>query len=123
MSFELRKQFSFDAAHTLERDIGAESSRRIHGHSYRGELVLRGRVDPATGMLVDFGHIERVLAQLRDALDHRFLNEVDGLGPATMENLCRWIWARAQPQLPQLAAVAVYRDSAGERCTFEGNAA
>lgn len=120
MSFELRKQFSFDAAHTLERDISAESSRRIHGHSYRGELVLRGDIEADSGMLVDFGHIERVLAQLRDALDHRFLNEVEGLGPATMENLCRWIWTRARPELPQLTAVAVYRDSAGERCTYEG---
>ena len=119
MSFELRKQFSFDAAHTLERHISAESSRRIHGHSYRGELVLRGDLDPDSGMLVDFGHIERVLARLRDALDHRFLNEVEDLGPATMENLCRWIWARARPELPLLRAVAVYRDSAGERCTFE----
>ena len=123
MSYELRKQFSFDAAHTLEREIGTESSRRIHGHSYRGELVLRGEIDPASGMLVDFGHIERVLAGLRDALDHRFLDEVEGLGPATMENLCRWIWTRARPALPQLQAVAVYRDSAGERCTYLGPAA
>jgi 6-pyruvoyltetrahydropterin/6-carboxytetrahydropterin synthase len=53
--FELSKQFRFDAAHTLERSIDTESSRRIHGHSYRAEVTVRGRADPATGMIVDLG--------------------------------------------------------------------
>ncbi|MFX8949750.1 6-carboxytetrahydropterin synthase, partial [Acinetobacter baumannii] len=46
--FELSKEFRFDAAHTLERVIDTESSRRIHGHSYRAEVVLRGHPDPQT---------------------------------------------------------------------------
>jgi 6-pyruvoyltetrahydropterin/6-carboxytetrahydropterin synthase len=41
--FELSKQFRFDAAHTLERSIDTESSRRIHGHSYRAEVTVRGK--------------------------------------------------------------------------------
>ncbi len=49
--FELSKQFRFDAAHTLDRSIDTESSRRIHGHSYRAEVTVRGRPDPVTGML------------------------------------------------------------------------
>ena len=49
---ELSKEFRFDAAHTLHRDIDAEGSRRIHGHSYRAEVTVRGRPDPATGMLI-----------------------------------------------------------------------
>ncbi|HPB23863.1 MAG TPA: 6-carboxytetrahydropterin synthase, partial [Novosphingobium sp.] len=57
--FELSKQFRFDAAHTLERSIDTESSRRIHGHSYRAEVTVRGRPDPATGMIVDLGLLER----------------------------------------------------------------
>lgn len=43
--FELPKQFRFDAAHTLERVIETESSRRIHGHSYRAEVAVRGVPD------------------------------------------------------------------------------
>ena len=41
--YELSKQFRFDAAHTLDRVVQTESSRRIHGHSYRGEVTLRRR--------------------------------------------------------------------------------
>jgi 6-pyruvoyltetrahydropterin/6-carboxytetrahydropterin synthase len=85
--FELSKQFRFEAAHTLRRAIQAESSLRIHGHSYRAEVSVRGDADPVSGMVVDLGLFERALQDARDGLDHRFLDEVPDLGPATMENL------------------------------------
>jgi 6-pyruvoyltetrahydropterin/6-carboxytetrahydropterin synthase len=118
--FELSKQFRFDAAHTLDRSINTESSRRIHGHSYRAEVTVRGHPDPVTGMVVDLGLLERTMADARDALDHRFLDEVDDLGPATMENLSRWIWDRLAPEVANLFKVSVYRDSSGEACSYWG---
>ncbi|AHE56229.1 6-pyruvoyl tetrahydrobiopterin synthase [Sphingomonas sanxanigenens DSM 19645 = NX02] len=121
--FELSKQFRFEAAHTLNRMIEAESSRRIHGHSYRAEVAVRGRPDPATGMIVDLGLLERAIAEAREALDHRFLDEVEDLGPATMENLSRWIWDRLRPSVASLTRVTVYRDSSGDACSYWGDAA
>ncbi len=118
--FELSKQFRFDAAHTLERIIDTESSRRIHGHSYRAEITVRGRPDPVTGMIVDLGVLEREMEDARDALDHRFLDEIKDLGPATMENLCRWIWDRLRPTISNLSRVSVHRDSSGETCSYWG---
>jgi 6-pyruvoyltetrahydropterin/6-carboxytetrahydropterin synthase len=121
--FELSKQFLFDAAHTLERSIDTESSRRIHGHSYRAEVTVRGRPDPITGMIVDLGLLERSMQDARDALDHRFLDEIDDLGPATMENLSRWIWDRLHPVVHNLHRVSVHRDSNGETCSYWGEEA
>lgn len=118
--FELSKQFRFDAAHTLDRSIHTESSRRIHGHSYRAEVTVRGRPDPVTGMVVDLGVLERSIADARDALDHRFLDEINDLGPATMENLSRWIWDRLSPEVGNLFKVSVFRDSSGEACSYWG---
>ncbi len=118
--FELSKQFRFDAAHTLDRSIDTESSRRIHGHSYRAEVTVRGCPDPVTGMVVDLGLLERTMADARDALDHRFLDEINDLGPATMENLSRWIWDRLFPEVGNLFKVSVYRDSSGEACCYWG---
>lgn len=118
--FELSKQFRFDAAHTLDRVIETESSRRIHGHSYRAEVTVRGRPDPITGMVVDLGLLERAMEEARDGLDHRFLDEVNDLGPATMENLSRWIWNRLSPVIGNLHKVSVYRDSGGDACTYWG---
>lgn len=119
--FELAKQFRFEAAHTLPgRAIDVEPSRRIHGHSYRAEVAVRGMPDPATGMVMDLGLFERALEGVRDGLDHRFLDEVAGLGPATMENLAAWIWRSLAPVCPGLARVTVHRDSNAEACTFYG---
>lgn len=118
--YELSKQFRFDAAHTLDRIVQTESSRRIHGHSYRGEVTLRGRPDPESGMIVDVGILDRELEGVRDALDHRFLDDINDLGPATMENLCRWIWERLKPSFPALTKVSVYRDSNSDACSYWG---
>lgn len=118
---ELSKQFRFEAAHTLSgRMVDADPSRRIHGHSYRAEVVVRGTPDATTGMLVDLGLFERSLTTARDELDHRFLDEMPGLGPATMENLAAWIWRNVAPACPSLTRVTVYRDSTGDTCSYFG---
>jgi 6-pyruvoyltetrahydropterin/6-carboxytetrahydropterin synthase len=119
--YELSKEFRFDAAHTLNRTVEAESSRRIHGHSYRAEILLRGQLDPDTGMLMDIGLLEQALEETRAALDHRFLDEIDDLGAATMENLSAWIWRRLAPTLPNLWRVTVKRDSDAGACSFYGH--
>ena len=118
--WELSKTFRFEAAHTLARSIDMEPSRRIHGHSYRAEVTIRGMAAEDTGMVVDLGVIERALEDVRACLDHHVLDEVAGLGPPTMENLSAWIWQRLAPSAPGLARVTVYRDSCGEVCSYFG---
>ncbi len=118
---ELSKQFRFEAAHTLRgRAVDADPSRRIHGHSYRAKIVVRGTPDPVTGMVLDLGLFEQALATARDALDHRFLDDVPGLGPATIENLTTWIWRSLAPVCPGLSRVTVCRDSTGDGCSYFG---
>lgn len=118
--YELSKEFGFDAAHTLARAVDAEPSRRIHGHSYRAEIVLRGEPERPSGMVMDLGALERAIAVARDGLDHRFLDEVEGLGPATLENLCAWIWRKLEPACPALWRVTVRRDSDRSACSLFG---
>lgn len=115
---ELSKSFVFEAAHTLERAVETESSRRIHGHSYRATVVIRGEPDPATGMLLDLGYFSAELARVHDLLDHRMLDDVAGLGPATLENLARFVHETLAPRLPGIARVIVGRDLTGDACTY-----
>lgn len=120
--FELSKQFRFEAAHTLEREIEAAGSRRVHGHSYRAEVVIRGKADPHTGMVVDLGVFALALEEARCGLDHHFLDDVPELGPATLENLSVWIWRKVARRCGPLARVTVYRDSTGDACSWFGEA-
>lgn len=118
--WELSKSFRFEAAHTLERSIETDSSRRIHGHSYRAEVTIRGKPDPQSGMIVDLGRLEQALEDVRRSLDHHFLDDINDLGSATMENLAAWIWNKISPATSGVFKVTVFRDSQGESCSYLG---
>jgi len=113
---ELSQRFFFEAAHTLHRAIETEGSLRIHGHTYHAEVTVSGVPNMESGMVVDLAHLRAEIAMLRERLDHRFLDEVDGLGPATLENLCAYIRRALEPRFPQLCAVTVERKASGDRC-------
>ena len=116
--FSVSQKFFFDAAHTLRREIETEGSLRIHGHTYYAEVTVSGQPEPHNGMVVDLGLVRLQIDKLRPQLDHHLLDEVPGLGPATLENLCSFIWRSLEPALPGLSQVRVWRDSIGDGCTL-----
>ena len=115
---EISQKFFFDAAHTLKRELEVEGSRRIHGHTYHAEVSVAGNADEDTGMVVDLGHIRRAIDALRPRLDHHLLDEVEGLGPATLENLAAFIWRAMAQEFSGLSQVRVWRDGMGDSCTL-----
>ena len=121
-NYEISQKFFFDAAHTLRRQIETDSSLRIHGHTYNAQVTLGGQVDAQTGMVVDLGLLRLAIEQLRPQLDHRLLDEVAGLGPATLENLCTFIWRSLAASFAGLVEVRVWRDSVGDSCTLRAAA-
>lgn len=118
MNYEVSQKFFFDAAHTLRREMEADSSRRVHGHTYNAEISVGGLPESATGMVVDLGLVRRAIEQLRPRLDHHMLDDIAGLGPATLENLCTFIWRELLPTLPALVVVRVWREGMGDGCTL-----
>jgi 6-pyruvoyltetrahydropterin/6-carboxytetrahydropterin synthase len=118
--FEISQTFFFDAAHTLRREMEseAEGSLRIHGHTYHAEVTLAGAPHPESGMVVDLGLVRAAIASLRPQLDHRLLDEVAGLGPATLENLATFIWRGIHSSLPHVSRVRVWRAGLGDSCTL-----
>lgn len=117
--WELTKSFRFEAAHSLPGTTLGETSMEIHGHSFRAEVSLRGTPDPDTGMVLDLGVLEQRIADVRTMLDHKLLDRIQSLGPATLENLSRFIWERVQ-HAGKVTKVTVYRDSCGESCSYFG---
>ncbi|MBB5518722.1 6-pyruvoyl trahydropterin synthase family protein [Amphiplicatus metriothermophilus] len=113
------KSITFDAAHYLADCPDARPYARMHGHSFTLEVAIDGEPDPETGWVVDLGDVAEALAELRDSLDHRLLNEVEGLGRPTLENICRYAAERLRARFPGLARVRVARPSCGEACEYE----
>lgn len=83
---------------------------RLHGHSYRLDVVLEGALQqsgPATGMVEDFEVVSRVVkAAVINELDHRSLNEL--MDNPTAENMVVWIWDRLASELPLLTELTLW---------------
>lgn len=121
---EISKTFRIEAAHRLPNVPAGHKCARLHGHSFRIELVIRGPVDPHLGWVVDFADVSAVFAPLHERLDHHYLNEIEGLENPTSENLARYIHDAVKPALPRLHAVVVH-ETCTSKCRYapaEGDA-
>lgn len=115
----LVKTFQFEAAHRLPHMPEGHKCRRLHGHSFKVDLICEGPVDPHTGILIDFGEIKKAFELHLDTLDHHYLNEIPGLENPTSENVAIWIWDRIKPKLAALNQVTVH-ETCTSRCEYNG---
>ena len=109
---EIWKEFTFEAAHLLPNVPEGHKCRRLHGHSYRVRVYVAGAPDEHRGWIMDFADVKAACEPVLDQLDHRYLNEIEGLENSTAEVLAVWIWNRLKPRLPDLSRVEI-----GETCT------
>jgi 6-pyruvoyltetrahydropterin/6-carboxytetrahydropterin synthase len=119
MEVELTKEYRFEAAHRLPRVPAGHKCARIHGHSYKVEIVVRGPIDPQTGWLIDFSVIDDVWSELYALVDHQNLNDVPGLENSTCENIAIYLWRAMRARIPVLDAVTVW-ETADSKCRYRG---
>lgn len=117
---DIFKIFTIESAHLLPNLPEGHKCRRLHGHSFRIEVHVSGELTAAEGWVLDFADIGRAFAPLYDQLDHRYLNDIEGLENPTSENLARWIWRKLKPALPQLSKVIV-RETCTAGCIYRGD--
>lgn len=91
---------------------------RVHGHSYEVEVTIEGEIDPDLGWVIDFSTITEHMAPLIQALDHRTLNDIEGLPNPTTELLAVWFWQRLSG-LPGLIELAI-SETPTTRCVYRG---
>lgn len=124
--FLIKVKTTFSAAHRLYMPAlsdaqnfemyGKCSNPNGHGHNYDLEVVVAGDIDPATGMVINFYELTRLVDELiYDEVDHKNLNtDVDfmaGLIP-TAENMALKFWQVLEPHITE---GQLYCISVGER--------
>jgi 6-pyruvoyltetrahydropterin/6-carboxytetrahydropterin synthase len=119
---ELVKDFRFEAAHFLPQVPEGHKCRRIHGHSFRGEVAVRGPIDPKIGWVMDFADLKKAVDPIVAQLDHYLLNEIGGLENPTSELLAVWIWKQLVPMVPSLYRITI-EETCTSRCHYFGPAA
>ena len=117
---EIFQELRLEAAHRLPRVPADHKCARLHGHSFVIEVWLEGEPGDDTGWVVDYGDVLTAIQPVHEALDHRYLNDVEGLENPTSENLARWIWARVAPALPGLSKIVV-RETCDTGCVYRGD--
>jgi len=120
MKVRLSKSFRFEAAHDLPTFPEGHKCRRLHGHSFRFDVVVEGDVPPEQGYLIDYGEIKRVVDPIVRRLDHYYLNEIPGLQNPTAETLAKWIWDQVKPVLPMLVLLIVH-ETCTSSCEYRGD--
>ena len=114
------KEFGFEAAHFLPLAPPGHPNARIHGHSFRVRVTIDGEPDHKTGLVVPLDDVEAAMRNAHATLDHRLLNEVEGLSQPTLERITMWLWDRLHNRLPGLAEIEVARDACHEGCVYRG---
>lgn len=119
MKLSLSKTFRFEAAHWLPTFPEGHKCRRMHGHSFRFDVVVEGDVDPSRGYLIDYGDIKKICDPIVKQLDHYCLNDIEGLENPTAEMISKWLWDHIKPQLPLLAKIIV-NETCTSACEYRG---
>ena len=132
--FYITSQITFAAAHSLNNPIwSAEKNQEVygkcahpHGHNYTLQVTISGKLNPTTGMVINFTELKKILTQeIYEYVDHKDLNkDVDFLKNIipTTENLARVFWERLVTSLPtftQLVEVRV-QESLHQFATYKG---
>lgn len=119
---KIAKRFRWEMGHRLPDHDGL--CRNVHGHSYSLVVELEGEPD-ASGMIVDFDVVSRVVKPLIDELDHAFLVDTGDTVlmdllidhsmkhvvipyPSTVENICRMIAEHLTPVLATHPAITAF---------------
>src|SRR5262245_10038647 len=87
------RTYRFESAHHLPLLPEGHKCKNMHGHNYRIDVVVQGALD-ARGFVKDFAEIDAEIMPLIKMLDHRLLNEVEGLENPTAEIIASWFFQR-----------------------------
>jgi 6-pyruvoyltetrahydropterin/6-carboxytetrahydropterin synthase len=90
--YEIGVSAQFESAHRLGGDFGPAT--RLHGHTYRLEVVVRGERLNDQGVLYDIGRLRAAVDDLAASLHYRDLAETPGLAGlnTTAEAVADYCW-------------------------------
>lgn len=109
----------FEAGQRLPHVPPDHKCAKFHGHSFKVEISVEGKVDPATGWFYDHAKIGEVVKPLIEQLDHGYLNDIEGLENPTIENMAAWLWERIEGGCPGLAEIVIH-ETPTARCSYRG---
>ena len=108
MGHIIGKVFEFHAAHYLPNYEG--NCKSLHGHGYKMEVLIKGKVNATSGMIMDFKKLKEIVERIiLDPLDHTLLNNV--FENPTAEIMVASIYYSLKKEIPDIWAVKLWETS------------
>ena len=104
----LFKEFTFDSAHSLPHVPDGHKCKEVHGHTYRLVVFIEGELDPHLGWVMDFAEVKGVVKPIIDKIDHKYMNDIEGLENPTCEIIAKWLWDQIKPAIPLLKKIELH---------------
>lgn len=99
------KMFDFEAGHYIPEHPA--KCKFLHGHSYKVEVTVRRRLNPITGMVMDFKQLSKAVKNnIIEIFDHEYLN--DFIPNPTSENIVLWIWEKLSLDVKGIQRIRLY---------------
>jgi 6-pyruvoyltetrahydropterin/6-carboxytetrahydropterin synthase len=102
------KQFTFDSAHSLPNVPEGHKCKAVHGHTYHLKVFIEGEMDSHLAWVMDFSDIKDVIKPIINTIDHKYLNDIEGLENPTCEMIAVWLWDKIKPDIPMLKKIELF---------------
>jgi 6-pyruvoyltetrahydropterin/6-carboxytetrahydropterin synthase len=116
----LYKDFTFDSAHFLPNVPEGHKCGQLHGHTYHLRVFVKGTVKNEEGWVIDFTELKAVVESVVKVIDHKVLNDIEGLQNPTSELLSIWLWENIKPELPLISRIEL-KETPTSGVIYEGD--
>ena len=105
------RSFRVHASRHLPKLDNSHICKNMHGHTFNITIYVQGEINEKDGFVIDFYDIDTIFNKhIHNKIDHKVLNDVEGLENPTSEFLCKWIWNNLIDYIPNLNKVEVSED-------------
>lgn len=118
MKYEISATLPLEAAHALDAPGNPAHNRQIHGHSYLVTAWVGADSVTDKGWVVSLEVLEEALRVALSPLEHSLLNDIEGLGPSTMENIMAFVARRLQSTGLPVTRMEIERPSLRQRAIY-----
>lgn len=85
--------------------MGAGAEARLHGHSYRADIVVSGECDAHLGWLMDYADMTERFHDIYQMIDHHRLEDVEGLEDTSLAGIEGWLSEQLKSRIDGLKDV------------------
>ena len=117
----LTRKYTLQAARKLTKINRDHICANLHGHTFHVTIKIEGLLNKKNDFVMDFFDIDKIFNNaIFKKLDHKFLNDIEGLASPTTEKLAIWIWYHLIKDLSLLIEVSVFENHL-YGCTYKGD--